>query len=350
MTSSFFLFLEALFLHSLLTFQLANGFFVQHPSRLPMSSTRFWGNVINSDDTNESLLKSSASSVDGFVLDGRTPKTNSSLDEHERDIYDEIESAGVNQYPWSDFQQWALRDNLQKYTIRIPIKQKTPRTSMKSTDTDVSAKKQEDTVLTTFALWRSLQNDVPELSGYPIDFLQARYEEMHIKDRKRIKEGDDDNGTKTRDEPPTIPGILPFIQEYEFSAGGGICGYVYGMDGVTDGSQIETSAVRNIKESLPKGYIQTSDGSASFELGNPLQPDERNTDKRIISSASAVKNLGLEKVSDAISTNKMRSLLDSVEDGDAMLLRLGALSGFFLAGATAINMLSHHLTVNVFWV
>jgi len=37
-------------------------------------------------------------------------------------------------------------------------------------------------------------------------------------------------------------------------------------------------------------------------------------------------------------------------DTDGLLLRLGGTTGIFLAGATAINMLSHHMTVNVFWV
>jgi len=38
------------------------------------------------------------------------------------------------------------------------------------------------------------------------------------------------------------------------------------------------------------------------------------------------------------------------KDPDGYLVKLGASTGLLLAGATAVNMLSHHLTVNVFWV
>ena len=35
---------------------------------------------------------------------------------------------------------------------------------------------------------------------------------------------------------------------------------------------------------------------------------------------------------------------------DSNLVNLGATTAILLGGATAFNMLSHHLTVNVFWV
>jgi len=359
MTSSFLLlFLEAFLLQNFLaltflTSQRVNGFFLQHPSGLPTLSTRFGRSLTSPVITNESLLKSSASSVNRIVLGGRRPETNSTLNENDGETCnEEIESATIGRYPWSELQQWALRDNLHKYSFRIPIKERTSLTSTKSIDTETSAKKEEGTVLSSFALWRSLQQDVSELSGYPIDFLQERYEEMHKGKQNGIEVTDDKDGTERRVQPPATPGVLPFLQEYEFSAGGGISGYVYGMDGVSDGSRIETSAVKNIKESLPRGYIQTSDGHASFELGNPLQTDKWNTELGTASSISAVKEFGLETVSNAASTStkELRSLVDSVENDDGMLLRLGALSGVLLAGATAVSMLAHHLTVNVFWV
>lgn len=343
MTNNIFLFLEAFLLHHFLVLALfssrrVDGFTLQRPSGLPVSSTAFGVITAGSVTTKGDWLKSSASAVNNFAFDGKFPDTNSSLNDNRESSYEEIESSTAESYPWSKLQQWALRDNLPKYIFRIPIKQK-------ASLTETSAKNQEDTVLSPFALWRSLQQDVPELSGYPIDFLQARYEEMNRAKQEETEVADDKDGTTIRVEPPITPGVLPFLQDYEFSAGGGICGYVYGMDGVSDGSRIETSAVKNIKESLPKGFIQTSDGYASFELGNPSQIDEPAFDTGTISSS-------LETVSKAgtATTNEMRSLLSNVDDGDGMLLRLGALSGFVLAGATAINMLSHHLTVNVFWV
>ncbi len=275
------------------------------------------------------LLKSSASSV---VL----PETNSSSIKmnDEPNVFEDTQSETTRSYPWSEVQQWTLRDSVPKYIIRIPIKQKTLLTSTKS---------QEDTVLSTFALWKSLQNDVPELAGYPIDFLQARYEEI-LRGEQKKNGGSDDNGTIKRVESPTAPGVLPYLQDYEFSSGGGICGYVYRMDGVSDGSRIETSAVRDVKESLPRGFIQTSDFYASFELGNPLQSDVQ-VEKGIVAKASP-----LNDVSNIVTTEQVRSALNDIDDGDGMLLRLGALSGIVLAGATGLSMLSHHLTVNVFWV
>jgi hypothetical protein len=34
----------------------------------------------------------------------------------------------------------------------------------------------------------------------------------------------------------------------------------------------------------------------------------------------------------------------------SMLVNLGATTGIVLGGALAVNLLSHHLTLNVFWV
>ena len=38
------------------------------------------------------------------------------------------------------------------------------------------------------------------------------------------------------------------------------------------------------------------------------------------------------------------------ENPDADLVRLGGLTAAVLAGAVAIDILSHHLTINMFWV
>ena len=53
-----------------------------------------------------------------------------------------------------------------------------------------------------------------------------------------------------------------------------------------------------------------------------------------------------------------RQLLDTTAEalggsevqGDDLLIRLGATTGIVLVGAMALNILSHHMTVNVFWV
>lgn len=350
------LFLELLVLQHFLV----DGFVIRHPSGLPAPSTVRFGVKAIVDpviSTKHSLLNMVASATSDAVRNATVPETNSSVgNARDREqYYEEREGDAIRRYPWSEMQQWALRDNLPKYTIRIPVK-RTETVASANSETP-SPSSTEDTVLASFALWRSLQNDVPELAGYPIDFLRARHEETLLRQEgNNDAEGDDDSASIRVVQRRTTPGVLPFLQAYEFAAGGGICGDVYGMNGVSDGSRIETSTLRNVKESLPKGYVQTSDGCASFELGAPLRTDERIDGKggpvgSTVAAATAVKDLGVETLSD-LSANQLRSLANSavVEDGDGMLLRLGAMSGVMLAGATAINMLSHHLTVNVFWV
>jgi len=325
------LFVEATLLHYILVEQV-NGFFLQHPSGSSILSNSCGGRSL--ETKNRFILKSSASPAVTF------PETNSSSFQmnEEANSFEQSESETTRSYPWSEVQQWTLRDSLPKYTIRIPIKQKKMITSTKS---------QEETVISSFALWKTLQNDVPELAGYPIEFLQDRYEDILRGDQTKNDKADDEgenNGAIKSVEPPPAPGILPYLQDYEFSSAGGVSGYVYGMDGVSDGSRIETSAVGDVKESLPRGFIQTSDGYASFELGNPLQSDA------LIEKGTAAVTSTLKDVSNIATSDQMRSALSEIDNGDGMLLRLGALSGILLAGATGISMLSHHLTVNVFWV
>eukprot|EP00531_Pseudo-nitzschia_arenysensis_P019038 CAMPEP_0116151944 /NCGR_PEP_ID=MMETSP0329-20121206/20381_1 /TAXON_ID=697910 /ORGANISM="Pseudo-nitzschia arenysensis, Strain B593" /LENGTH=317 /DNA_ID=CAMNT_0003648619 /DNA_START=37 /DNA_END=991 /DNA_ORIENTATION=+ len=308
------LFVEATLLHYILVEQV-NGFFLQHPSGSSILSNSCGGRSL--ETKNRFILKSSASPAVTF------PETNSSSFQmnEEANSFEQSESETTRSYPWSD---------------RIPIKQKKMITSTKS---------QEETVISSFALWKTLQNDVPELAGYPIEFLQDRYEDILRGDQTKNDKADDEgenNGAIKSVEPPPAPGILPYLQDYEFSSAGGVSGYVYGMDGVSDGSRIETSAVGDVKESLPRGFIQTSDGYASFELGNPLQSDA------LIGTAAVTSTL--KDVSNIATSDQMRSALSEIDNGDGMLLRLGALSGILLAGATGISMLSHHLTVNVFWV
>jgi hypothetical protein len=236
----------------------------------------------------------------------------------------------VASYPWSDAQDWALKDNLPTYMFKIP------RTLRKGSSSKIT--------MATYALWRSLLQDVPELAGYPADVLQARYQmqqqEAHIK-----TDSSDTNASE-------MIGILPFLQDYEFSAQGGVCGTVYGLEGVADGSRIETSAVANVQETLPMGYVQTTDGSALFEMGRPMSSSgtssETDASWKILSGATAASAQRLAL--DAAASSEKALVTGGVTDADGYLVRLGAVTGIMLAGATAINMISHHMTVNVFWV
>jgi len=235
------------------------------------------------------------------------------------------------QYPWSDIQDLVLRDSLPKFTISTSIGK-----------LDTMRKKKQNVAFSSFVLWRNLIEENPELSGYPIDFLQARYKEQQKQDEMATKK----EGLSSKSVKTTIPFIqdaLPFLDNYEFSNKGGISATVYGLKSVADGSRITTPAVINVKESLPKGYIQTIE-FAFFELGTPIGNDER-----WITSDIPVKKKSLVEITSDIANNINVPPIIS-NDTDGLLLRLGGTTGIFLAGATAINMLSHHMTVNVFWV
>ena len=216
--------------------------------------------------------------------------------------------------PWSDVQDFALRDHLPRYTIMIPLNKK--------------SKKEDSSSTTVYALWRTMLKEIPELAGYPIDFLQ----DMHARQNK-------EENTKSN----TTPGLLPYLDDYEFAAAGGVSGKIYGVPGLADGTRIETSAVSSIEVTLPKGFVRCVDGSAAYELGLP---------KREAFSASATASAGKKASGELLNTvNNVSSMVpQTTEEADGMLLRLGASTAVLLAGATAINMLSHHMTVNVFWV
>jgi hypothetical protein len=207
--------------------------------------------------------------------------------------------------PWTDFQDWALRDNIAKYVVSIPRK-------------GASAPE-------TYALWRTMGREVVELSGYPIEMLQQMCT-LQLR-----TEGENALPAKT-------PASLPLLDDYQFEPSGGLSGKVYGIPGLLDGTRVETSLLKDVQVTLPKGYVQTRDDSIAYELGMPfMRVMERGYSLGIPSSAVVDKVMG-----------QAADQLDST-DVD-LLVKLGATTGILLAGATVINMLSHHLTVNVFWV
>eukprot|EP00538_Stauroneis_constricta_P009001 CAMPEP_0119566010 /NCGR_PEP_ID=MMETSP1352-20130426/31789_1 /TAXON_ID=265584 /ORGANISM="Stauroneis constricta, Strain CCMP1120" /LENGTH=383 /DNA_ID=CAMNT_0007615047 /DNA_START=45 /DNA_END=1196 /DNA_ORIENTATION=- len=234
----------------------------------------------------------------------------------------EIKLQGFDRHdlPWSQIQQWALRDQLPKYTMILTLKGPD---DVEFTD--------------SYALWRSLASDVTELSGYPLDFLQRVHDDLIVRNETILQ---------------ATPRLLPYMDSYGFSSSGGVFGSVYGVPGVADGTSIETSAVENIQLTLPKGYIRTADGFAAYELGNAVQADSGNGNGMFqeISSNTIVSSLASSSTASLQSAASIATGASGEEDADQLLLRLGATTGILLAGATAVNMLSHHLTVNVFWV
>lgn len=213
--------------------------------------------------------------------------------------------------PWSDLHSFALDDNLPRYTRVLPGK--TPK---------------------SFALWRTMMQDVPELSGYPIQFLREKLEEE-------------------------APEVLPYLDEFYFEPSGGLSGKVYGVAGLKDGTKIETSSVGQVEVTIPLGYVLTETEGIAYELGKPLPQmmeeggyDLDGAAGKIVGTAGALGQQAAATLSDAIATTPQKgtTTVGSEEDPNAMLVRLGASTGLLLAGATAMSMLSHHLTVNVFWV
>lgn len=219
--------------------------------------------------------------------------------------------------PWTDFQEWALSDNLPRYVVTIPS--------------------QDGSQQQIYALWRTMMREITELGGYPINMLQK----MHS---RHLVKKNDGNSTLS-----VTPGVLPLLDEFQFEPSGGLSGYIYGIPGVADGTRIITDEVKDVQFTVSKGFVQTKDGAVAYELGTPLREsyslEPSNNKMRDVSSTVTGNVAGLAK--GAVSNIPFSN---ADEDPDTMLVRLGFSTAVLLAGATAVNMLSHHLTVNVFWV
>lgn len=233
--------------------------------------------------------------------------------------------------PWSEMQEWALKDSLAKFTVIAP-----PGIDGKPTR--------------RYAMWRTLTREVPELAGYPIPFL----EQMH----QRLVKKDASN--------PTTPGVLPMLDNYEFTPDGGIAGLAYGLPGIADGTRIQTPSLICPEKSVPLGYVTTqgelnsNDYLFSYELGTcaslstyssdavgksavrTLAQSQRSVEEGAIDSSRQVANIAKD-----IAVSGSGSLFDTEANKD--LVFSGA-TAMLLASATAVGILSHHLTINVFWV
>ena len=229
--------------------------------------------------------------------------------------------------PWSETQEWALRDKLPQYTIHVPLV------------------KDGKEIMTKCALWKTMSNEVTEISGYPVDFLR----EMNKKQVASNAKNDTisaDGRTVAEDFTVRPPEVLPYLDLYEFSSSGGTLGNVYGVPGLADGTRVETSPVDNVQDTLPKGYIRTADGSTAYELGRPVQPSENEA----VAEASKFLLKRVVNSAPALSTSTSSEPKGENEDMDRMLVRAGASAGILLAAAAAVDILSHHLTLNFFWV
>ena len=285
------------------------------------------------------LLPENRNRIESNLLSAVSPSNEKAVDDEptlNNKLSEDDEDADDWSMPWSNNQDWALRDNLPKYTVHIPL---------------VKGGKK---VMVKCALWKTMSQEVTEIAGYPLDFLQNMYSRQAEQDTKHDKSEGGDEQNAGNDIDTTAPAVLPYLDLFEFTSSGGALGNVYGVPGLADGTRIETSPVDKVQETLPKGYIRTMDGSAAYELGRPVSSDVTVSIGGSAVAAAATTGTLLKTVANA-SAKSGKAIVNAAasevdEDADQMLVRLGASTAILLAGAVAVNMLSHHLTVNVFWV
>ncbi len=202
------------------------------------------------------------------------------------------DGASAGAIPWTKFQDWALSDNIMDYVV--------PNTSP------------------PVILYRSLISSVPELTGYETSVIQS-----HLRDIKEMPQfaALSDGGS----------GALPFLDNIEVSADDTLTGDVYSLPGVTDGTRIRTARLSNLSLTLPSHYAVSVDSKLFYELGT-------------LSSASA--SLEVPKLSALPSLDQ--SMLTSANE--IPLNSIVALSAAVISSSFLFNLLSHHLTLNVFWV
>jgi len=257
--------------------------------------------------------------------------------------------------PWDDLHAWALRDRLPRFTVQVPVRRSS---EMKS-----------------YVLWRNLVADTPELQGYPLPFLVERLREMmrwddndDDKPSRRRKTMDDDDDRSTPKISLIMPVVLPYLDEFRFTTRGGLTGTVYGVPGVADGTPIQTTPVGDVPGTLPHRYVRTisedddSDG-VLYELGQPLEQQRSEGDASPYPLDARSRNNyakdwqrnGKEVAANMLASHRNDFLASSNDDSggssvDPELIQLAGWTGLVVAGAAAVETLSHHLTVNVFWV
>ena len=200
------------FLNFLLVVQASNAFTVQKRSTLLTGADSFQAatlngrNLLSNDFTfrrkgpvhssttahqDESDLQSPPSVVENV----QSEKANTSND-------DSGTTTPMRGLPWSYVQDWALRDNLPKYVRILPGETTTPPK--------------------TYALWRTMLQEVPELSGYPIDFLQTKFASQPLSSSSNSEASSKNTATKL----DQVPEMLPYLDNFYFEPSGGLSGQV----------------------------------------------------------------------------------------------------------------------------
>jgi hypothetical protein len=333
------------------------GLFSRDPLLVPPSSCihTIYSTALAAEAERSSLDRSSSSrdtAVNnlGAVVDDKNPssgsqKNNKSLKQQQQQQLE---------LPWGQRQKWALRDNISKYTVEIPQLRQDGLAAGGSSSGSSTTSSSSSSV---YVMWRAMTRDIFELAGYDVEFLRSKY-------LATMNGNDIDNEHDTN--PPIhsiVPGVLPLIDKFEFQSNGGISGKIEGLGGIANGTTIQTSPLAHVQLTIPRGYVITEDGSAAYELGVPLSEEKYSFDlANMLKNVDASNGSGgganvvwQDTVRSGVQeTGKMAmmSVAGSVSDKNTrdMLVNLGATTAILLGGATAVNMLSHHLTVNVFWV
>lgn len=244
-----------------------------------------------------------------------------------------------NKMVWTEWQDWALCDNLPKYLVVIPPSEVVaPR----------GGRRQQ------FARWRSMIQDVPELSGYNVAFVRQKYAQQQ---QQKLRNIVDD-----------VPALLPLIEQFEFEPNDGISGTVYGFPGIADGTRVTTPPLRHVHQTIPLGYVysqEEEDGHlTAYEIGSPSQ-QRLSAIMAMEAAASSTSIYGRAArpqmeatTTESTSWNERiqnyapfpKQLATDNNINSAEVGNLASITAIVLAGATAVNVLSHHVTVNLFWV
>jgi hypothetical protein len=176
-----------------------------------------------------------------------------------------------------------------------------------------------------------------------------------------------------------VPGVLPLLETYEFEPNNGIRGVVFGFPGIADGTTLTTPPLKHLEQTIPLGYVYaeeeeyqeennniSSDDAPpttrtttifAYELGTALSSSSSDTSLLSSSSYSSSSSLMMD------AANKAKaSLVDGAsgiaagntglvnKETSQMMINIGGSAATLLAGTALVNMMSHHLTVNMFWV
>lgn len=300
----------------LLLFQTTASFVLVRPKSTPSS---LLSSVVSSSRPPHSILHSAS------VSDSTAPSTPEDLlkDTEQRTVVPKLD------LPWDDLKTFTLVDNLPKYTCQLCLD-----------DND------HNKSLIACTLWRSMVENVDELAGYPIDFLIQRYQDLQTTNSDQHQQQQLKTVSTT---------VLPLLDQYEFTSSGGISGLVYGVPGVADGTRIVTSPVVNVQTTLPKGFVMTQE-QILYEVNTPLMVvgndngRGNNDNKYSLKNGAAAFQTAAANLVPTTATEKGLATIEGESVLDADVLNLGALTAALVGGALAFESLSHHLTINVFWV